>query len=497
MSWFDKHTVPETNKPNGTGDGQAGRLSPRRLVQALARRNAEEVLNAGPWSIGIGILIIVVYAFQIFDGRDTSYEWGNFWALLATLLALAFACFAIGGLLGFLFSIPRTASAPPPEPPPPAAEGGGDQPQAQAGATPSRTVASHQVNTNLEEISDWLTKIVVGVSLVQLTEIIGFIDQTTENIQAGFPTACGAGQTGCIIGLGTFSAAVIIMFFAIGLLFGYLWTRLMVQGAIKDADLSLVGKLKDEVEEKREALDRQKLKENSDAAAISLSTKILNARSVSDLPNQEDVNEALVDASRDVRSIIFYRARIQRSENKAAPDTTRMELTIPIFCALINADVKRHSGTPIYHQNFAQLAYALKDRKPRGGAKKDAEDYREAIGFLDKAIQIRPADEAEEWPLYEYNKALCQIYLDPYFAKDEPNPVAEDVKAVIDNLRAASATNWIRDHVLAGDDEVEKWLERNGMQVQDVHADDEPDATPSDEPAQEEPPTETRRDPAT
>ena len=369
---------------------------------------------------------------QIFDGSEGSYDWGSFWALLATLLALAFACFAIGGLLGFLFSIPRTASAPPPEPPTADAEDGGDPSQAhteaQAAPTRPRSVASHQVNTNLEEISDWLTKIVVGVSLVQLTEIIGFIDKTTANIQADFPTACGAGQTGCIVGLGTFSAAVIILFFAIGLLFGYLWTRLMVQGAIKDADLSLVGKLKDEVEEKREALDRQKLKENSDAAAISLSTKVLNARSVKELPDQKEVNEALVDASKDVRSIIFYRARIQRSENKAAPDTTRMELTIPIFCALINADVKRHSGSPIYHQNFAQLAYALKDRKPRGDATKDAEDYKEAIGFLDKAIQIRPADEAEEWPLYEYNKALCQIRLDPYFAEGNPIPMPKSFR---------------------------------------------------------------------
>ena len=42
--------------------------------------------------------------------------------------------------------------------------------------------------------------IVVGVSLVQLTEIIGFIDQTTENIQAGFPTACGAGQAAPSLG---------------------------------------------------------------------------------------------------------------------------------------------------------------------------------------------------------------------------------------------------------------------------------------------------------
>ena len=479
MSWFDKHTVPETKHRNGEDDQSGSRLSRRRLVQALARRNAEEVLNTGPWSIAMGVLIIVVYSVQIFDGSETSYDWGSFWALLATLLALALACLATGGLLGFLFSIPRTASTPPPQPEPQAEPQGGEAAgNGQPAARRSNPVASHNVNTNLEEISDWLTKIVVGVTLVQLTEIIGFIDQITANIQAGFPNACEANQTGCIIGLGTFSAAVIILFFAIGLLFGYLWTRLMVQGAIKDADLSLVGKLKDEVEEKREALDRQKHKADSDASAISLSTKILTAPPDAELPSQEAINEALVDASKDIRSIIFYRARIQRSENKSPPDTSKMERTIPIFCALINADVKLHSGKPIYHQNFAQLAYALKDRLPKSGSDKNPDDYQQAIGFLDKAILIRPDDEAKKWPLYEYNLALCQIRLDQSFNAGQANPDAEAVKVVVDNLKAACAAPWIKDHVVPEDQLVGAWLETNGLEVADLLAGKEQQTPP-------------------
>jgi hypothetical protein len=40
-----------------------------------------------------------------------------------------------------------------------------------AGPNPKEGAAAYEANTNLERISDWLTKILVGVSLTQLTKI--------------------------------------------------------------------------------------------------------------------------------------------------------------------------------------------------------------------------------------------------------------------------------------------------------------------------------------
>jgi hypothetical protein len=84
----------------------------------------------------------------------------------STISFFALACFSIGALLGFLFGIPRVlqkSSQPDPGQPRPE-QGNNLQPR-----------ASYQllVNTNLDDVSDWLTKIVVGVSFVELRKIPG------------------------------------------------------------------------------------------------------------------------------------------------------------------------------------------------------------------------------------------------------------------------------------------------------------------------------------
>jgi len=37
-------------------------------------------------------------------------------------------------------------------------------------------------NTNLEDVSDWLTKIIIGVTLTQLTKIPGYLQSIADNI---------------------------------------------------------------------------------------------------------------------------------------------------------------------------------------------------------------------------------------------------------------------------------------------------------------------------
>lgn|ERR1017187_3989035 len=81
------------------------------------------------------------------------------------------------------------------------------------------------VNTNLEEISDWLTKIIVGVSLVELQKA-----QSKLQGAAGFiaQTLGGASQT-------SFAYGLMIYFSIVGFLGSYLLTRLYLQRAFRDA----------------------------------------------------------------------------------------------------------------------------------------------------------------------------------------------------------------------------------------------------------------------
>ncbi|HKB41777.1 MAG TPA: hypothetical protein VKD72_35455, partial [Gemmataceae bacterium] len=71
--------------------------------------------------------------------------------------------------------------------------------------------------TNLEQISDWLTKIIVGVGLVQLTSL------PEKSLELGSFLATAFGRTTVP------SAIILVILYYFGIfafLLGYLWTRI-------------------------------------------------------------------------------------------------------------------------------------------------------------------------------------------------------------------------------------------------------------------------------
>ncbi|WP_250486982.1 hypothetical protein [Caballeronia sp. GaOx3] len=93
---------------------------------------------------------------------------------------------------------------------------------------PPPSGASTAVNTNLEQISDWLTKIIVGVTLVESKEVIQRLKA------AGHVIGQSLGSTYP----DSFAMALLIYFFTSGLLGSYLLTRLFLQRAFNDASMS-------------------------------------------------------------------------------------------------------------------------------------------------------------------------------------------------------------------------------------------------------------------
>src|SRR6185503_13654313 len=94
------------------------------------------------WMTAVAFLLVVPFALAIVLAGTIGH--GTMSAACGgALVALAPA--AVGALLGFVFGIPKTLQSNAP----PAADG----------------KAAYQVNTNLEQISDWLTKMLVGVGL--------------------------------------------------------------------------------------------------------------------------------------------------------------------------------------------------------------------------------------------------------------------------------------------------------------------------------------------
>lgn len=186
------------------------------------RFQSERALKALTYAIGAGCLGILIYSVN-------SVGFRNALTFLGTGLMVAGASLLIGGLLGFLFGIPRTLQNTTPSSPRKVANddaANSEQKQPPAAAAPAET--DYQANTNLEQISDWLTKILVGVGLTQVREIGAKMNQVAGAVAAAL------GSPG---GNRAFALSLILYYLIIGFLFSYLWTRLYLPGAFREADL--------------------------------------------------------------------------------------------------------------------------------------------------------------------------------------------------------------------------------------------------------------------
>jgi hypothetical protein len=83
---------------------------------------------------------------------------------------------------------------------------------------------STAVNTNLEQISDWLTKIIVGVSLVNSEKIGAAVMMASKEMAQSF-----GGEA-----MNSIALAMLTYFGVVGLLGGYLLTRLYLQRAFEE-----------------------------------------------------------------------------------------------------------------------------------------------------------------------------------------------------------------------------------------------------------------------
>ena len=130
-------------------------------------------------AIFVGVVVIVLH-----DAR-----------LLGILWAAAF--FAVGVASGFLFGIPRTVQS----------DG-----QGTAGF-------EQRVNTNLEQISDWLTKILVGLGLSQLGNLPSKLQETAGYIAEGMGNTAAHRVYAC---------GIMVYFSVVGFIGGYLLTRIFL-----------------------------------------------------------------------------------------------------------------------------------------------------------------------------------------------------------------------------------------------------------------------------
>lgn len=132
--------------------------------------------EVGPYGymVGLGIAGLAASALAVLLASAEPLNAAAFAASLSVVvLALAAAC--IGGLAGFLFGVPKLLA-------------GQEDESPEAGTKSASTVIRRYVgNTNLESVSDWLTKAIIGVGLVELQEIPRAIWTAASSIATAAP----------------------------------------------------------------------------------------------------------------------------------------------------------------------------------------------------------------------------------------------------------------------------------------------------------------------
>ena len=172
------------------------------------RQRLEGLRNITTWllaTLGVGVptlgtIWVVIYSFS---------TPGPHWTYLGTATLTSLAAFLSGCLTGFLFGIPKVVSS-------------GELRQDKATSGPRYTPSS-----NLAEVSDWLTKLLLGAGLVQLTRLGTPIAGLIHHVGVGLYSPPASLQTAEIM-----AGALLIGYAIVGLLDGYVVTTMWYQRQI-------------------------------------------------------------------------------------------------------------------------------------------------------------------------------------------------------------------------------------------------------------------------
>lgn len=157
-----------------------------------------------PGFIGLWLTIspmLAIASVFVYAVAGNFAQGSTFWSVFGVGFITAAASFIAGAFLGFLFALPRTLE------------------QAQ-------TSALLATNSNLDQVSDWLTKILVGVGLVEIAKIGKGIDGMAASLVPGL----GGKPSAHAFAFGLLAYSAID-----GFLVSYLWTRIVASIRLNEA----------------------------------------------------------------------------------------------------------------------------------------------------------------------------------------------------------------------------------------------------------------------
>lgn len=320
--------------------------------------------------VGFGIFAVMVNA--------NSYEhwkYGIVARALSVGILLAGAAFIIGALVGFLFGFP---------PSPTLSQSSSKNESMEKMPSGPKDATAFYDNTNLREISDWLTKVIVGASLVSLTKLPPLLSQLGTFIATGVNPHDPSPPV---------ALALLGYFWSCGILYGYLWTKYEIAATSQ--------------------------RSNGDALASAAVDDWLHRP-----PTPKDDPGPMMDAIKAASSAARVRIFLEVERYRAPSTEDTNDRALPVLKALVEADAQE-----IFHRNRGQYALALMGRKKNPtDVSTSKDDWSEAQDQLTDAIRIRDTSREPNWREYELARAVCRIHLGIEFnQKQDPVSVNRDL----------------------------------------------------------------------
>ncbi len=198
------------------------------MVTEYAEKKFRETKRAltysGIASGALFLMVLIALILRLFGAKS-----GASGDTILAGLAVPVAAFAAGTLLGLLFAIPQVG-----------ANGGTTQPAEGEATIDDAAAVTRRVthNDSLVRVSQWLTTVIVGASLVQLNELMKVLDQAGRAVSLAL-IGCGAGCPDDSLSVGVIGTALLLAFAIGGFLVGYLWTRVIFYIELFELERSL------------------------------------------------------------------------------------------------------------------------------------------------------------------------------------------------------------------------------------------------------------------
>jgi hypothetical protein len=213
---------------NERGAAKPEGAKPSRLHRVASSRGKRWVDEFSPRDFALALIVVVVALVVLFAlactalGWAQSCNWNEFLKVTVAAGSISLACGGIGALLGFLFGLPRSLPVT------------SDQ---------NHGLHGYLDNTNLLDVSDWLTKIIVGLSLVQIGKLpwaVGQLGRTLAPALGYAPDGRYACPTAATSEAAISAIAVTMCLTALVFAFmiGYLWARVTFTRLLRDSDMT-------------------------------------------------------------------------------------------------------------------------------------------------------------------------------------------------------------------------------------------------------------------